>query len=375
MTSVSFMLDLDRNRSTPVYRQIEDQLREKILQGELPAGSCLPNGQELSRQFGVAYRTVIRSLNTLKRQGLLKGVPSRGTFVQQAVLRRVQNIAITFDRGYQSDILRDVERFQRGVTAACEERFALQLFPLREATIFSDSEPTLLSRLIEDWHIHGVITYSAAPPEDIDRLLNLRVPVVTSRDIYLTASGEKGPPWAMEDVADGARQLVRFITALGHRQIGLVMGPRPGTNLRVVRPSGLLAEGLLAELSAAGVGCAEDRIVYSDFRWGTVEQTLREWLGSDRRPTALIFADDQMALRGVKLAESLGLAVPRDLSVASYGDFLPSGSQLTTIHLPMEEIARRAVDYLDQLMRGEKPEPEPVGVELKIRQTCGQAGR
>jgi len=373
VSAVSFMLDLDRNRPTPVYRQIEDQLREKILQGELPAGACLPNGQELSRQFGVAYRTVIRSLNTLKKQGLLKGVPSRGTFVQEAPRRRVQNIAITFDRAYQQDIMRDVERFQRGVTAACEERFALQLFPLRESTIFSASEPTLLSRLIEDWHIHGVITYSAPPAEDIDRLVQLKVPVVTSRDIYVTADGSV--PWAMEDVADGARQLVRFITALGHRRIGLVMGPRPGGDPRVVRPSGLLAEGLLRELAAAGMGIAEDRIVYSDFRWASVEETVRGWLGSDRRPTALIFADDQMALAGVKLAEGLGLAVPRGLSVASYGDFLPPGSPLTSIHLPMEEIARRAVDYLDRVMRGEKPAPEAVGVELRIRQTCGQVGR
>jgi len=373
MASATLMLDLDRNRSTPVYRQIEDQLREKIMLGELPAGACLPNGQELSKRFGVAYRTVIRSLNTLKKQGLLKGVPSRGTFVQEALSRRVQNIAITFDRGYQQDILRDVERFQRGVTAACDERFHLQLFPLREATIFSADEPTLLSRLIEDWHIHGVITYSAPPAEDIDRLVQLKVPVVTSRDIYVDP--ENRVPWVMEDVADGARQLVRFITALGHRRIGLVMGSRPGVDPRVVRPSGLLAEALLMELAAAGAACAEDRIVYSDFCWSTVQETLREWLGSQNRPTALIFANDQMAMMGVKLAESMGLAVPRELSVASYGDFLPTGGTLTSIHLPMEEIARRAVDYLDRVMRGERPVPKPVGVELRIRQTCGQVRR
>jgi LacI family transcriptional regulator len=179
----------------------------------------------------------------------------------------------------------------------------------------------------------------------------------------------------MEDVADGARQLVRFITALGHRRIGLVMGPRPGIDPKVIRPSGLLAERLLAELSSAQTPCAEDRIVYSDFRWPSVRETVQGWLASAQRPTALIFADDQMALAGIKLAESMGLSVPRDLSVASYGDFLPLGSALTTIHLPMEQIARRAVNYLDQLMSGQTPRPELVGVELRIRQTCAQAMR
>lgn len=366
------ILDLDRNRSTPVYKQIEDQLREKILRGELPAGSCLPNGQQLSKSFGVAYRTVLRSLNRLKKQGLLRGVPSLGTFVQAVPSRKVQNIAITFDRSYQHAIARDVERFQRGIMAACGDHFHLQLFPLHNGTIFSEDEPTLLARMIEDWHIHGVITYSAAPPEDIDRLMQFRIPTVTSRDIYPGTD----VPWVMEDVEDGAKKLVHFLVAgLGHRRISLVMGPRPRQHSRVLRPSGMLAEALVRELSLQRIVCPDKWILYSDFRWESVAKPFHQMLAAPDRPTAIIFADDSMAMEGLKSLNLLNLSVPRDISVASYGDFLSPDTILTAIHLPMEEVARRAVSYLEELTQGRQPTIEMLPVELMIRQTCGSAPR
>jgi len=367
MSDALLDLDLDRNREKPVYKQIEDQIREKILRGELPAGHCLPNGQELSAQFGVAYRTVIRSLNTLKKQGLLRGIPSRGTFVQAVPHRRVQNIAITFDRNYQQDIAREVERFQRGITAACADHLHLQIFPLHDATIFSKDEPTLLARLIEDWHIHGVITYSAAPLEDIKRLTQLRIPTVTTRDIY----PDTGVPYVMEDVADGAKKLVRYVVGeLGHRNIGLVMGPQPTQRPRVIRPSALLAQALQQELKAAGPAVSAHRVLYTDFRFASVAAPLKEWLTSANRPTALIFAADTLAMEAISLAQSLGLSVPKDLSIASYGDLLSTESSLTAIHLPIEKMALRSVDYLEQLTQGKQPDPLPLPVELMIRQTC-----
>jgi DNA-binding LacI/PurR family transcriptional regulator len=361
---------LDREGSTPVYRQIEDQLRRKILSGELAAGVCLPKGQELSRQFGVAYRTVVRSLEALKKEGLLRGVPSRGTFVQMRSRRQLQNIAITFDQNYQLGLARDLERFQRGILQACHDSdFQLQLFPLRGA-IFSKDEPTLLAKLIEEGHIHGVITFSAVAPEDIDRLVKLGVPTVTSRDVY----PDTGVPWVMEDLDDAARQMLRFLVAgLGHRRLGLVMGARPGVNTRVVRPSGLLAESLQREMEAMGMEARPDRIVYSDFLAEKALPAVREWLRTADRPTALICIDPAIGQAILQMArEEFGLTAPRNLSLLSYGDIWPAAS-MTVARFPVERMTERAVEYLEQLARGENPTPVPLPVELVIRQTCGPA--
>lgn len=67
----------------PAYRQISDQLRSKILSGELQPGARLPNETEMSSLFGVSRSTVREALRELSSQTLLttkRGVGG-GTFV------------------------------------------------------------------------------------------------------------------------------------------------------------------------------------------------------------------------------------------------------------------------------------------------------
>jgi GntR family transcriptional regulator, transcriptional repressor for pyruvate dehydrogenase complex len=67
----------------PAYRQVSDQLRDRILGGDLPAGSRLPNETEMSAMFGVSRSTVREALRVLSSQNLVttsRGVGG-GTFV------------------------------------------------------------------------------------------------------------------------------------------------------------------------------------------------------------------------------------------------------------------------------------------------------
>jgi DNA-binding LacI/PurR family transcriptional regulator len=64
--------------------------------------------------------------------------------------------------------------------------------------------------------------------------------------------------------------------------------------------------------------------------------------------------DADLAQKTVDLAREMGLNVPRELSVATYGDIMPQ-STLTAIHLPISQIAAKCVEILEQMMRGEQP--------------------
>lgn len=75
--------ELGVRRIQPAYRQVSDQLRTKILSGELDAGSRLPNETQLSALFGVSRSTVREALRVLSSQNLVttsRGVEG-GTFV------------------------------------------------------------------------------------------------------------------------------------------------------------------------------------------------------------------------------------------------------------------------------------------------------
>jgi len=84
--SASIDLDLspdliDESASTPLYQQILDLLRDKIVSGQIAPGDRLPPEQELTSLLGVSRITVKRALNELAVSGLVRRHRGRGTVV------------------------------------------------------------------------------------------------------------------------------------------------------------------------------------------------------------------------------------------------------------------------------------------------------
>jgi DNA-binding transcriptional MocR family regulator len=72
---------IDREGTTPVYRQIVMQFREMILDGRLPEGSHLPPERVLAQSLGVNRTTVVNAYRELSADGLVEGHVGRGTIV------------------------------------------------------------------------------------------------------------------------------------------------------------------------------------------------------------------------------------------------------------------------------------------------------
>jgi GntR family transcriptional regulator len=68
--------------SSPRYHQIADELRTRIVSGELQAGSQLPAEQDLQTHYSVSRNTVRLALKRLTDEGLLVSGQGRGTFVR-----------------------------------------------------------------------------------------------------------------------------------------------------------------------------------------------------------------------------------------------------------------------------------------------------
>lgn len=70
--------------AAPMYRQIAEDLRQKIESGELAPGSQLPTELELREQYDNASRNTIRdAIRWLTTRRLVATQPGRGTFVVQ----------------------------------------------------------------------------------------------------------------------------------------------------------------------------------------------------------------------------------------------------------------------------------------------------
>jgi GntR family transcriptional regulator len=68
---------------TPIYRQLEGQIREAVARGRLSPESRLPSVRDLSRQLVINPNTVARVYTELEREGILNTRPGLGVFVAQ----------------------------------------------------------------------------------------------------------------------------------------------------------------------------------------------------------------------------------------------------------------------------------------------------
>jgi GntR family transcriptional regulator len=74
---------IERGVSTPISRQIAEQIRAQCLAGRLEAGQCLPSVRQLAKELVVNVNTVVRVYERLAAEGLVEMRHGEGTFVLQ----------------------------------------------------------------------------------------------------------------------------------------------------------------------------------------------------------------------------------------------------------------------------------------------------
>ncbi|WP_406098498.1 LacI family DNA-binding transcriptional regulator [Streptomyces sp. NBC_01013] len=171
------------------------------------------------------------------------------------------------------------------------------------------------------------------------------------------------------DIADGMRQVARHLLSLGHRRfvhlassvdswtfavraraLHEVLGGVPGTDVRSV-PAAL------------------------DVRAGR-EATERALAAPGPRPTAIVCDDDILAAGACKAARRLGMRIPDDLSVTGFDDLALATAvepELTTVHLPAEQVGERGMSALLAVLDGRPAEPGSLPVRLVIRGSSAPA--
>ncbi len=75
------LISLDNSSSVPLYQQIVDQIKDRILIGALGPGDPLPSIRQLAAQLLTSVITVRRAYQDLESEGLIVTRPGLGTFV------------------------------------------------------------------------------------------------------------------------------------------------------------------------------------------------------------------------------------------------------------------------------------------------------
>ncbi len=204
--------------------------------------------------------------------------------------------------------------------------------------------------------VDGFVLAASRLPDDELRTLAERSPVVLfNRRVDGLAS-------LVTDSADGSRQIVEHLVALGHRSLAYLAGPSDSwSDAERWRALGEHAE-------AAGAAIV---------RCGPFPPTLDGGpaaadIGLATGATALVAFNDLLAIGVLRRLGERGIAVPDRVSVVGYDDIFGSdfcSPPLTTVAGPVDEAGRTLVDVL---MSGREPVPVlTLPTQLRVRASTG----
>jgi LacI family transcriptional regulator len=191
-----------------------------------------------------------------------------------------------------------------------------------------------------------------------------KVPPAMERAIQIGTG--KVLPGALQiqmDEAAGIDGIVDYLAGLGHREIGFVAS-REGSNQR---RAALLRNSLRSRNLPAR---DKSFFVVPGNHGDGAESVVQKLSGLSRMPTALLAAEDSIALSLLRIFHGAGLRVPGDLSIVGIDD-IPASCQafppLTTLRQPIGEMASAAFSAVLGRLRKSVSIPG----KLIVRESCG----
>jgi DNA-binding LacI/PurR family transcriptional regulator len=165
-----------------------------------------------------------------------------------------------------------------------------------------------------------------------------------------------------------AYAVTQHLLDLGHKRIAFLAGPlvTPWTQERF--------EGYRRALRQAGLE-VDDRLVFQAGR--TIEDGAKaalQMIDESSDATAVQAINDVVAVGCAEVFLSQGFRIPQDISVAGFGNILLGAHcqvPLTSTRQPKFRLGCAAVDAMQGLLRGQRPESKRLPAELIVRSSTG----
>lgn len=214
------------------------------------------------------------------------------------------------DKAFQNPFFPEVIR---GISKAVHDRqYALQLSTGEtEAEIYEG-----VVHMVQGKRVDGVILlYSRANDKIMAYLQKEDVPFVVIGKPHKKA---EQITHVDNDNVRAAREATEYLIELGHERIAFV-----GGNVNLIVTMDRL-RGYEKALKSASLPYRKDYIVHEEFLKEGGQEAMKGLLSLKEPPTALVVADDLMALGVLNTLAEMGLSVPADLSIVSFNNVLLS---------------------------------------------------
>jgi DNA-binding LacI/PurR family transcriptional regulator len=327
--------------------------------------------QDLATQLGVSPSTVSRAL---------RGDPQIAALTQG----RVRQLA--HDLGYRPNVAAQALFHRRSGTVglllprSSHFVFANPYFDelLRGLSEVAEREdhPLLLSTALRPdygcWlheeRVDGLITLGSSVSEScvptLKQLVEEGYPLV----LIHAPPGEIGTVTVSSDERSGIHQALAHLAGLGHRRVVFVAGPKESAYARERERAywdGLETFGLARDEALRVYGADTEASGYAQL----------DGLLARKVPFTAVLADNDLSAVGACRALKVrSYRIPEDVSVVGFDDIPLSAwlePPLTTVHQPVRELGRRAMQTLLALLNGERAESLRLPTHLVVRGSSG----
>ena len=201
------------------------------------------------------------------------------------------------------------------------------------------------------------------------------VAYLRSRKVPVVVLDRRVPECETDDVRgdseQGAFDLTRLLLNLGHRRIAILSGP-----LEVSTAADRVA-GYRRALAESGQDSDSTLVLHGRLRQEGGYQMTQQVLALTPRPTALLAANNFIAIGAYRALRDAGLRVPQDMAMVAFDDLPPAlilEPFLTVAAQPAYEMGQRATELLLARLAGTAPaecQEIVLPTEIIVRRSSG----
>lgn len=333
------------------YEQVKDYVLKQIADGRLKPGDALPPERLLAKNLGRGLQTVRHALDELSQSKVIRRVHGKGTFVNDEPPTEHRQKLDVFALVLPEVGVSLYPSLIRGfIEKAAVSHYQVLVCDTRMST---HVQGDLILQLL-DKNVAGVAIVPMVDPMpayQLDILKSHGIPVVFC---HRRPSGLAAPllTWPWEEVG---RRAAEVIVSRGHRRVGFVAVGR-------YEVSNGYFNGFRGYLAEQGADLLGWRVLFSTraeiAATDSPHMTLTEMLQAEDRPTAVFCSDTIEAERVFLEAIRLGLRVPEDLSIISFGCASRDGElsrRITSITIDEVDLGRRAAEMVSEMVAGRRP--------------------
>jgi len=355
------------------YLSIAEALKHDILSGKFESRKKFPSEKTLVRRFKVSRPTVERALRALKREGLLESRSGSGSYLTFAARNATGAIGIIAPDYRKIDFFTRLCDDIAAVARTIGYDVLLGDVSAPEATADRGKWAVSLAKAYAERRIAGVLlepvdlipdSYDATN-KVLDILTAKKIPVVLLDRDYLPFPERSCYDLVGIDNFQAGYRIARHLLEGGAKNLRFITHPNYANTIR----------GRIQGVAQAAIDFGRkwkseyvieadpyDKAFFSDLMRGKTS------------PDAFVCRNDPTAAKLVQTLSKLGIAVPGDVRVAGFDDGEIArlmNPPLTTIHQPVDMLAKISVASLRQRIRSPNLAPRAIllDAELVVRST------